>query len=241
MPSVLTEVGFISNPDEEAFMMSDEGQAKIAISLFDAFASYKASMENTKKPTNPKIDLPGYGKNKPTKQQLAEAQRIADSLSQIRLDNALAATIDGNTAEQTPVSYNTEQPSTSTQSSNVVETAPTTTVPATPTTASANEVMPTPQPSSDEKEVAELTYRVQFLVSSKELKEGSKDFKGVTGYKMYKQGGTYRYTLGNESTIKRATSIQSELRKKGFKDAFVIAFYKDQRITLQEAKELEGQ
>ena len=59
-PSVLTEIGFISNPKEEAFMLSDEGQAKIAISLFNAFMNYKATEEGSNKPYNPKIDLPGY-------------------------------------------------------------------------------------------------------------------------------------------------------------------------------------
>ena len=64
-PSVLTEIGFISNPTEEAFMLSDEGQAKIAVSLFNAFMTYKATEEGSDKPANPKIDLPGYGANKP--------------------------------------------------------------------------------------------------------------------------------------------------------------------------------
>ena len=59
-PSVLTEVGFISNPSEEAFMISDEGQAKIAISLFNAFMNFKATEEGTNRIANPKIDLPGY-------------------------------------------------------------------------------------------------------------------------------------------------------------------------------------
>ena len=59
-PSVLTEVGFISNPAEEAFMISDEGQAKIALSLFNAFMNFKATEEGTNKIANPKIDLPGY-------------------------------------------------------------------------------------------------------------------------------------------------------------------------------------
>ena len=59
-PSVLTEVGFISNPAEEAFMLSDEGQAKIAVSLFNAFMTFKATEEGSDRIANPKIDLPGY-------------------------------------------------------------------------------------------------------------------------------------------------------------------------------------
>ncbi len=59
-PSVLTEVGFISNPTEEAFMLSDEGQAKIAVSLFNAFMTYKATEEGTDKIANPVINIKGW-------------------------------------------------------------------------------------------------------------------------------------------------------------------------------------
>ncbi len=64
-PSVLTEVGFISNPTEEAFMLSDEGQAKIAISLFNAFMNFKATEEGINRIANPKIDIPGYAASAP--------------------------------------------------------------------------------------------------------------------------------------------------------------------------------
>ena len=41
MPSVLTEVGFISNLEEEAFMNSKEGQAILAKSIYEALAEWK--------------------------------------------------------------------------------------------------------------------------------------------------------------------------------------------------------
>ena len=77
MPSVLTEIGFISNPTEEAFMLSDEGQAKIAVSLFNAFMIFKATEEGSNKIANPKIDLPGYkaaGQEKPSGQEQAKEE-----------------------------------------------------------------------------------------------------------------------------------------------------------------------
>lgn len=40
MPSVLVETGFMSNPDEEAFLMSGAGQRKLANSLLRAFGKY---------------------------------------------------------------------------------------------------------------------------------------------------------------------------------------------------------
>lgn len=45
LPSVLTEIGFISNPAEEKFLNSAEGQLKIATSLFNAFKEYKYQVE----------------------------------------------------------------------------------------------------------------------------------------------------------------------------------------------------
>ncbi len=41
MPSVLVELGFISNPTEEAYMTSALGQQSLANSLFNAFAQFK--------------------------------------------------------------------------------------------------------------------------------------------------------------------------------------------------------
>jgi len=41
MPSVLTEVGFISNPEEEQYLNSEEGSDALARSIFNAFQQYK--------------------------------------------------------------------------------------------------------------------------------------------------------------------------------------------------------
>jgi N-acetylmuramoyl-L-alanine amidase len=46
MPSVLVEVGFISNPDEEQYIANETGQTKIAANLANAFADYKLKYES---------------------------------------------------------------------------------------------------------------------------------------------------------------------------------------------------
>lgn len=48
MPSVLVELGFITNKDEEKFMKSADGQNKLAKSLYDAFAKYKKEYDKRK-------------------------------------------------------------------------------------------------------------------------------------------------------------------------------------------------
>lgn len=45
MPGVLIETGFISNPEEEKFLMSDYGQDLIASAIYRAFKQYKARIE----------------------------------------------------------------------------------------------------------------------------------------------------------------------------------------------------
>ena len=45
MPSLLAEIGFVSNPEEERYLVSAKGQEQIANSLLNAFKDYKAEME----------------------------------------------------------------------------------------------------------------------------------------------------------------------------------------------------
>lgn len=45
MPAVLTEIGFISSPEEEDFMLSQEGQNEIVNNLFQAIKTYKINVE----------------------------------------------------------------------------------------------------------------------------------------------------------------------------------------------------
>lgn len=45
MPSILVEAGFLSNPEEEAYLMSESGQAHIASAIFRAFREYKENQD----------------------------------------------------------------------------------------------------------------------------------------------------------------------------------------------------
>lgn len=46
MPSVLTEIGFISNTEEEKYINSDEGQEEIVMAIVNAIKQYKKEVEN---------------------------------------------------------------------------------------------------------------------------------------------------------------------------------------------------
>lgn len=46
MPSILVEIGFISNKDEEEYITSEEGQNQIVSNIFTAFKLYKEKLES---------------------------------------------------------------------------------------------------------------------------------------------------------------------------------------------------
>lgn len=52
MPSVLVETGFITNLDEEKYLMSENGQAIIASAIYRAFKEYKNNAENNEPGNN---------------------------------------------------------------------------------------------------------------------------------------------------------------------------------------------
>lgn len=45
MPSILIELGFITNPSEEAFLMSEQGKVYMASAIYRAFRDYKVQFE----------------------------------------------------------------------------------------------------------------------------------------------------------------------------------------------------
>ena len=192
MPAVLTEVGFISNPDEEQYMMSNEGQAAIVSSIFKAFVTYKSSVEGVKPPASLKIALKGY--NDKTRKEAAAPAKEA-KVEPVKPEETTSAPV----APKEPQAPMADEPTTF---------------------------------------VPGIVFKVQFMTSGKELKKNAREFKGITDYDYYLQKGTYCYTTGSFATAREAANYQKEVRDKGFKDAFVVAFADGERISLQKAKEM---
>jgi len=54
MPGVLIELGFLSNPTEEKFLLSEKGQVFMASAIYRAFKAYKLAYEKENKPVEVK-------------------------------------------------------------------------------------------------------------------------------------------------------------------------------------------
>lgn len=91
-----------------------------------------------------------------------------------------------------------------------------------------------------EKEIIkpEIIYKVQLYTSIKKIPVTSHKFKNLKGVQVYFHNGIYKYTVGNEKTLDKAALIKIKIHNKGFEDAFIIAFYKDKRISVKKAIEL---
>ncbi|MCH8319052.1 MAG: N-acetylmuramoyl-L-alanine amidase [Bacteroidetes bacterium] len=88
------------------------------------------------------------------------------------------------------------------------------------------------------KENQDIVFKVQIITSSKPIPLDSPNFEGIKDVKEYISGGWYKYTAGEERDLKSVYSLQEDIRKKGFKSAFVVAFNNDKRISLQKAIKL---
>lgn len=77
-------------------------------------------------------------------------------------------------------------------------------------------------------------FKVQFLTSSKQLSQGDNAFKGLRPVEFYYDKGLYKYTYGASTNYNEIIKVKKKVNEK-FKDAFIIAFIKGERIDTQQA------
>lgn len=77
-------------------------------------------------------------------------------------------------------------------------------------------------------------FKVQFLSSSKKLGKGDVAFKGLSPVSYYYDRGLYKYTYGESTNYNEILRMKRKVNEK-FKDAFIVAFVKGERIDTQKA------
>lgn len=81
----------------------------------------------------------------------------------------------------------------------------------------------------------DVIFRVQILSSNERIELNNPRFKGRDDIWEYRANNVYKYTAGNCLKLEDAIKLQADLKKSGYQDAFVVAFRRNQRISLQEA------
>ncbi|MBK7183500.1 MAG: N-acetylmuramoyl-L-alanine amidase [Bacteroidetes bacterium] len=200
MPSVLTEIGFLTNPEEEQFLGSTKGQDYIASGLFRAFREYKDEIEGTVKKYDDNFE----------KQETYKLSK-EDSMEVAELRNALKPAIKEDS--------NKDSAQSKADFKEII--------------ADKKEEKKEEKKDVVEKKNMPIVYKVQIASSDKKIPLDSDKFKGVEKPGEYQDKGIYKYTAGEYSNQSDAVKLQSQLRKQGFKDAFVIAMQDNKRVPLK--------
>lgn len=206
MPSVLVELGYISTHDEEAFLNSQNGIRKMSRSLYNAFIEYKR--KHSPKETN----------NTPA----TSAQRNQAITSVDTLEAASTTAKASNEDEQKKQSAQSEI------ASLIQETRQD------PSSLSTTEKHV--KDGSKTKSAAEEqpVFKIQLLVSTRQLHTGSTQFKGLAPVDFYKEGNYYKYTYGATTDYQEIVKTKNKIATR-FKGAFIIAFKQGKKMELKQA------
>ncbi|OQY02772.1 MAG: hypothetical protein B6I20_06490 [Bacteroidetes bacterium 4572_117] len=79
-----------------------------------------------------------------------------------------------------------------------------------------------------------VIFKIQIKSSTGIIPSKSKQFKGLKNVEKIKYKGIYKYYVGNTGDFKKIVKLQAEVRKK-IPDAFVVAFKKGERISINQA------
>jgi N-acetylmuramoyl-L-alanine amidase len=244
MPSILTEIGYLTNPLEETFLGSENGQDYLAKSIFRGLRKYKDDVEGTKKEYNDEIEnqkpienenikagnIPGQKKAEDDEDEDVKVETKKDDKEKVNdtkyvsgdIKDSLKSkevTIDSiATAKEIAEKFKKDQKAKEERIKEEKE-----------KTLTAN---------SDE---TAIVFKVQFASSETPLNLKQDKFNDVVEGNYYKLKDILKYTSGNFSQIKDAVKHQNLLREKGFKDCFVIALKNGERFDINEARKITGQ
>jgi N-acetylmuramoyl-L-alanine amidase len=213
MPSILVELGFLTNESEEDFLHSDDGKTYLSSSIYRAFKEF-------------------FEKSK----QKISSKNAPSAPGTIPMDKKTEASSEKSEPVATKNDSPIETPIKKEETPKKVEPAPVKNEPKPEPKVVAE---PSSKPTAEDifwKDVPSgIRYHIQILSSPKPLNKKGPEFKGLNHITEYKQNGTYKYLAGCTNIFKEAKELQSKLRDLGYKDAFVVAFDGDQRIELSKA------
>ncbi len=260
MPGVLTEVGFLTNPEEEKFLASENGQFYLASAIFRAVRCYKDAQEGTIRKYDDELTKQSplqnenilKGNKAETEGTVQDSLTIAAIMTDEKYEHLIKSAdslLKLKKYEEAGSVYKTasdlkpeeKYPLWRIDDCNkraIAEKEKDKSIPPNvkkDSTVTEKKQDPPDIRENNSKTNPDITFRVQFAVSDAEpdFKEGK--FKEIKDPGFYQSGIMFKITAGNFNKSSEAVNLQNAMRRQGFPDAFVVAFKSGQRIDYNEA------
>ncbi len=252
MPSVLTEVGYLTNPIEEKFLGSDKGQVYMAAAIFRAFRKYKDDVEGSKKNYDDELENQEALKNENTKEAQDSLKKLSGQVEHEEPEpgkDTTSTTYEAKAPEtkDKPEEKKNEEPVEQPKPKEELKKEESKNVSSKDIIKNYKDKNKKDSATAPVKQVkaveatdkSQVVFKVQFVSSDKEL--DVKKFGTIEDVSFYKMGAVFKYTSGHYAKIEDAVKQQAKLREQGYKDCFVAAFKEGRRIDINEARKLSGQ
>ncbi len=210
MPSVLTEIGFITNSEEGLFLGSEEGKGKVVEDIYKSFKKYKDFIEDKSKGVSVnKIETPKV-EEKPVKDKIFRVQFLT-SKNQYKEDSPFLKGLYPIEIIKYNDTFRYYYGGTSYESEKNKQLK-------TVKSAGFSDAFISEFDKINTKEV----YSVQLIANYKKLSDNYFTKKGLKEVKRVKEDGMYKYFYKKSVNYEEIKKNLSEIKTKGFKDAFII-------------------
>ena len=219
-PSVLVEVGFISNPAEERFLSSEKGQKEMATGIYNAFIDYKRAhdkksgrqVQNNVQKIEQK-SITSEAKETVVSKPITENQQkqvvaapAKTEVGKIVMDTTSKIKVKTNSKPVIDTVFNVENTK------------------STPVVTIVSKIKP---------DAIVSIFKIQLFASKKPLKHNAAEFKGLINIDSFTENGFYKYTVGSETDYHKIETLRKKLHSK-FPEAFIVGFNGEKKMTAKE-------
>lgn len=205
MPSCLIELGFISTPDEERFLNSDQGVKSLAFGIFQAFCEYRAKYDKSVTVPFKATQYEDFAATRKKDSDARKARKTEEATKPVPVDDSRIRMMDGQQPDEASVH---------------------------PDKVIAQQADGEKQKPKDNY-IAPV-FKVQIVASDVQLKKSSPQLKGMADVQCYQENGMYKYTVGESENPNEILRLRKTLLDK-FPQAFVIAFRDGAKMNVNEA------